>query len=388
MKQYKRLLLIIILILVVICLLTVYFSTDLNKRVQNQTHSSTSTVIPTMDKDINSSHNVSVGGSDSSDSNLSIITGTGIIQFQDLEGGAYIIKSDDGHHYQPLSLPPDLKVNGTKVTFQLRPVHDAVSIIMSGDPVEVISIEPVDGSRIANRSESLISFEKSGGTTGSYEELKIFPDKHGEITKWSQIHSINLSDNEMDNLTSICNKMNITAIKPQTQLTNPSPNAIIYTIRYKNQTIKATNGSIPNLLEPMIIHLDKILEQYTVSPINSNRTLSNTAWYLTTYLRKDGIPVRLSNDTRISVTFDKNGSISGTSGCNLYNGQYSLSGNNLSFSRISMTRTTCQDQIIMETESAYIKLLNQVMMVSGQDKNLTMADRNNTALLTYSLIKG
>lgn len=385
MVQYKRLLLIIIVILVVSSLLMVFFSTDMSKKLYSHFGSQTPVLNPVEDK----KNNTSPGGTAiSSDSDLPIITGSGIIQFQDFEGGAYIIRTEDGHRYQPLSLPPDLKVNGTRVTFQLRPVHDTVSIVMSGDPVEVLSIEPAAGSIIANRSEPFISFEKSGGTTGTYEELKIFSDKHGEITKWSQIHSINLTEYEMDNLTSICNKTNITAIKPQNHFTNPSPNAVIYTIRYQSQTIKATNGTVPTLLEPMIIYLEKILEQYTVSPVNTNRTINDTVWYLTSYLRKDGIPVRIFDDTRILISFDKNGSISGSTGCNSYGGQYILSGNNLSFSHISVTQTTCQDQKIMETESAYIKLLKQVMMVSGQGKNLTMMDQNNSTLLSYSLEKG
>lgn len=347
----------------------------------------TANATPVTDTRSDTGSNGSARKPDAIETPLPIVSGTGVILFQDLEGGAYTIKDDNGRHYQPLSLPSDLKVNGTRVSYQLQPVHDMVSAIMVGDPVQVISIEPVAGSKIANRSEPFLSFEKAAGTTGSYEELKIFADKHGEVTKWTQIQSINLSDSEMDNLTSMCTRTNFTTIKPQTLPVNPSPSAVIYTLRYQNQTIKASNGSIPVLLEPVIEHLENIMGKYTISPITANKTLENTAWYLTSYLRKDGIPVRLVNNTKISILFGKDNTLSGSSGCNSYNGLYNLSGTNLSFLKIVGTRMACQDQTTMETESIYLKLLERVAMVSGSDRNLTMADRNNTTLLTYIQMK-
>jgi len=386
MGRIKFLLFSIVLVLVVSCLFSACISTDQSGKTPVQSIITTN-VTQVAENRSDSGSNGSPGQPDMIETTVPIISGTGVILFQDLEGGAYTIRDDSGHHYQPLSLPPDLKVNGTRVSYQLQPVHDMVSVIMSGDPVQVISIEPVAGSRISNRSDSLISFEKAAGTTGSYEELKIFADKHGEVTKWTQIQSINLSDAEMDNLTTLCMRTNFTTVKPQAMPFNPSPSAVIYTIRYQNQTIKVSNGSIPVLLEPIILHLENILGKYTISPITANKTLDNTAWYLTSYLRKDGIPVRLSNSTRISALFGKENIVTGSSGCNSYSGHYNLSGTNLSFSKIVGTKMVCQDQTTMETESVYIKLLEQVAMVSGHDMNLTMTDRNNTTLLTYTQMK-
>ncbi|WP_319580682.1 META domain-containing protein [uncultured Methanospirillum sp.] len=386
MGRIKFLLVSLVLVLAVSCLFSACLSTDQSGKTPVQSVITTHTT-QVADNRSESGSNGSTRKPDVIETTVPIISGTGVILFQDLEGGAYTIRDDRGHHYQPLSLPPDLKVNGTIVSYQLQPVHDMVSVIMAGDPVHIISIEPVAGSRISNRSEPLISFEKAAGTTGSYEELKIFADKHGEVTKWTQIQFINLSDSEMDNLTSLCTRANFTTVKPQALPVNPSPNAVIYTIRYQNQTIKASNGSIPVLLEPVIEHLENILGKYTISPITANKTLENTAWYLTSYLRKDGIPVRLTNNTKISALFGKDNEVTGVSGCNPYTGHYNLSGTSLSFSKIVGTRMACQDQATMETESVYLKLLEQVAMVSGHDKNLTMTDRNNTTLLTYIQMK-
>ncbi len=386
MGRYKFLLVCLILVLVLSCFFSACLSTD-QSRSTTESPVITTQVTPVNDNRSEFKANITATVPEVKEKNASTVSGAGVILFEDLEGGAYIIRDDNGHRYQPLSLPPDLKVNGTRVSYILQPVHNMVSVIMAGDMVEVISIEPEDGSRITNRSEPLISFEKAAGITGSYEELKIFPDKHGEITKWTQIRSINLSDYEMDNLTALFTRINATPVKPQALPVNPSPSAVIYTIRYQNQTIKASNGSVPLPLEPMINQFEMILAKYSISPVSGNKTLDNTEWFLTSYLRSDGIPVRLTNNSRISVLFGKGDTISGTSGCNSYTGQYNLSGTNLSFSRIAGTKMACQDQSSMEIETAYLKLLDQVAMVSGEDKNLTMTDRNNTTLLTYIQFK-
>jgi len=383
MKRLKYLLLILFLILAVCSLFAACLSTDQTKDTLTRSGTAPPEILTAEDNKSNLIPNSSSDEITLTPTALPIINGTGIILFQDLEGGAYIIKDDSGHHYQPLSLPPDFKINGTRVSYQLHPVQDIVSIIMSGDPVEVISIEQVEGNRVANRSEPLISLEKAGGTSDSYEELKIFTDKQGEVTKWAQSQSMNISDSEMDILMNLCNKTDFATIKTQSMSVNPSPNALVYTIRYLNQTIKATSGSIPNQIDPLISELEGILDKHTISPISANKSLENTAWYLTSYLRNDGIQVKLQNSTKISAIFGSNNTVTGSSGCNSYTAQYNLTGTNLSFSRIAVTRMACIDQATMEAETTYLKLLEQVASVSGHEKNLTMSNQNNSNLLTY-----
>jgi len=389
MAQFKNLFISITLILIWCCLFTGCLSTDQTRNDSESTNTTSSGIIPGATLTIEPSKNIAIGKTlQPSDTNLSPIIGTGTVLFQDLEGGAYIIKSDDGHHYQPLSLPMDLKINGTRVSYILRPVSDIVSIVMSGAPVEVIAIESLPGNRIANHSEPFIEFEKVGGVTDSYESLRIFADKHGEVTKWNQVQSINISNEEMNNLTSICNKTDVKGLNNQNTTINPSPNAVVYTIKFQNQTAKISKEPNPGTLDPITGFLNSLLEKYTISPISANKTLNGTAWRLSSYLRQDGIQISVSNNTRISAIFGNGNIITGSSGCNSYSGQYYLTGTNLSFSQIAVTQMPCQDNGIMETGLTYIKLLEQVQIVSGQEKNLYMSDKNNTTLLVYTQMSG
>ncbi|MDD1729121.1 MAG: META domain-containing protein, partial [Methanospirillum sp.] len=320
--------------------------------------------------------------------NNTLISGTGEVLYQDLEGGVYTIIGEDGVQYLPSSLPSELKVNGTKVSYSSRQLHDTISMYMVGKPVEIISISLLSPAGTGNRSEPLIEFEKAGGVTGSYELLRIFADQHGEVTKWNQISSVNLTDDEIENVRKTCNKTDFLSIKSQMAQSNQVPDAISYTIRYQNFTIKSNGGEEPEPLKLVISLLNSLLEKHTISPITANKTLEGSAWRLSSYSRSDGISTPVPNNTQVSAIFGKDRIITGSSGCNTYSGLYNLNGTNLSFSQVIVTRMACLDPGTLETENSYLKLLEQVRVVSGQEKKLTMTNANNTTLLVFNQMKG
>ena len=69
------------------------------------------------------------------------ISGTGTIQFVNLEGGFYGIKSDDGIQYDPTDLDPNFAQNGTRVEFTGRIRTDIVNVHQWGTMLDVTSIE-------------------------------------------------------------------------------------------------------------------------------------------------------------------------------------------------------------------------------------------------------
>ncbi|WP_346866174.1 DUF333 domain-containing protein [Methanocalculus sp. MSAO_Arc2] len=69
------------------------------------------------------------------------ITGIGVVQYIDLEGGFYGIVADDGKEYLPLNLPEELKVDGTEVTFRGVIKEDVVTIYMWGTPLQITRIQ-------------------------------------------------------------------------------------------------------------------------------------------------------------------------------------------------------------------------------------------------------
>lgn len=392
MVRYKVLAICVMICLLLSCLIAACISTQQGKE---NTSIHAATPVPVVTKaasQITDSSGNNTSGDNSSRAgistnpigNLTTITGNGTVIYHDLEGGFYSITGDDGRQYLPLSFPPDLKINGTKVKYSFRPARGTASIFMSGEPVEIISIEPVKNSFVPNMSKPLVEFEKAGGVADSYEILRIYKDQRGEVTKWNQVQQVNLSQDETNNLTILFNKTDFSSLKPQYMPANPAPDAMTYTIRYLNKTIKMTEGEMPDQLKPVTGLLNDILAKHTISPITANKTLEGTAWRLSSYLRSDGISMIVQNSTQISAIFGKDGMVTGSSGCNTYSGLFNQTGGNISFNHVVVTRMACLNQGTMEIETAYLKLLENVRMITGQERKLTMSDINNTTLLVYN----
>ncbi len=75
-----------------------------------------------------------------------VVCGSGVIRFNDFEGGFYGIVSDDGRRYDPVALEPSFRVPGLRVRFRLKMRQGAVGYHMWGTSVDVLEIEEVSGS--------------------------------------------------------------------------------------------------------------------------------------------------------------------------------------------------------------------------------------------------
>ena len=116
------------------------------------------------------------------------------------------------------------------------------------------------------------------------------------------------------------------------------------------------------------------------SSLNSSKggTLTGQPWVLT---EMAGQP--LAADTVITTIFNADGSVSGSAGCNRYNGKFTLSGNSISFSvNIAMSMMMCE-QSIMDQESAYINSLGEVRTMSIFNNRLSLKDVNGKSLLVF-----
>jgi hypothetical protein len=79
----------------------------------------------------------SAGGAEERD----VMTGT--VEFLDIEGGCWIIRTDDGRALSPSPLPARLRQNGLRVKFTASPDHGRITACMAGEPVTILSIEPL-----------------------------------------------------------------------------------------------------------------------------------------------------------------------------------------------------------------------------------------------------
>ncbi len=68
------------------------------------------------------------------------VSGSGTVQYIDLEGGFYGIVADDGTRYLPLNLPEEFSEDGLAVEFTGYLREDVVSIQQWGTPLEITEI--------------------------------------------------------------------------------------------------------------------------------------------------------------------------------------------------------------------------------------------------------
>jgi hypothetical protein len=87
------------------------------------------------------------------DDNDEIRNMTGTIVYNEIEGGFYGIKSDDGKKYNPINLDAPFRKDGLRVKFDANPKKGMVGIHMWGEYVEIIHIETLDESPQSPRED-------------------------------------------------------------------------------------------------------------------------------------------------------------------------------------------------------------------------------------------
>jgi heat shock protein HslJ len=109
----------------------------------------------------------------------------------------------------------------------------------------------------------------------------------------------------------------------------------------------------------------------------SGGDLTGQVWVLTELLGK--APVA---DTGISALFNTDGSLSGSAGCNQYNGKYTTSGSSITISNLANTMMACP-QAVMDQETAYLKALGDAKTYSVKGDTLTLAGADGKTLASY-----
>lgn len=110
-------------------------------------------------------------------------------------------------------------------------------------------------------------------------------------------------------------------------------------------------------------------------------SLDGASWNLTMFNDGQSL-VSLVNDTKINAEF-KDGSVSGSSGCNTYTGTFEQNGLELSFGAMASTLMLCLDEGVMEQESAYLQAIANVSHYIVEGKQLTLYDAENLVLAKF-----
>ena len=66
---------------------------------------------------------------------------TGRVQYSTLEGGHWLILSDDGKTYLPINMPTQYKAEGCRVSVSAILLQDVASIGMMGEVIRITRFE-------------------------------------------------------------------------------------------------------------------------------------------------------------------------------------------------------------------------------------------------------
>ncbi len=104
--------------------------------------------------------------------------------------------------------------------------------------------------------------------------------------------------------------------------------------------------------------------------------LAGTSWTLTAI---DGQPVIAGSTATLQFAAD---ALSGSGGCNRFNGPYTVDGSGLTVEPLALTRMACVDDPVTRQESAYIGLLQAALSYRQGEDTLTLV-ANNGKTLTF-----
>lgn len=81
----------------------------------------------------------------------------------------------------------------------------------------------------------------------------------------------------------------------------------------------------------------------------STSELADTSWMLESFRELDMLLLPVEN-TEVTLTFSSDGTISGSAGCNLIFGEFSTTGNRITFSHIGSTKIACRDEVAQQEQ--------------------------------------
>jgi heat shock protein HslJ len=111
--------------------------------------------------------------------------------------------------------------------------------------------------------------------------------------------------------------------------------------------------------------------------------LVKNTWTLQSYEEADGILIPAITGSPITARFNKEGSVRGSAGCNEYIANYTTRNLGITISPPVTTGNTCENQSIMQQESAYTMDLSKAVEYRVNESNLNLYDNTGSVVLVY-----
>jgi heat shock protein HslJ len=120
------------------------------------------------------------------------------------------------------------------------------------------------------------------------------------------------------------------------------------------------------------------------SPAEESRSLVGS-WRLTSYGPVDSTAPAVP-DVEASVTFNEDGTVVGSTGCNEFGGDYTVKGDQITFGQIVSTLVLCPE-LQMAQEEAMYQVLMETASFSVEGDTLTII-KNDTVLVLTAVASG
>ncbi|HIK44392.1 MAG TPA: META domain-containing protein [Leptolyngbyaceae cyanobacterium M65_K2018_010] len=115
--------------------------------------------------------------------------------------------------------------------------------------------------------------------------------------------------------------------------------------------------------------------------------LTGNLWELTAYNNGRGAVTSLLTDTRITATFNGEGRLTGSAGCNTYNARYTVTDGSITISPPASTRKYCaQPEGLMDQEIAYLTALTTAATYQLEENRLTLKTADGATVAQFSLV--
>jgi heat shock protein HslJ/LysM repeat protein len=199
------------------------------------------------------------------------------------------------------------------------------------------------------------------GGSGTFYTLHLMTTQDGEPVEVSstslgdrvQINSITIEDNQI--------VVDMVQAGPDDPMCCPS-----------QQVIKTYAVQDGQLVE---VSSQEVTEGKAEAP---SQGLAGTAWILTTLNGAEPLP-----DTTITASFDADGTLNGTDGCNRYGAVYEVDGNNISITLGPATLMACPEPI-MNQATEYLTALEAAATYQIQGEVLELQDADGNVVATFS----
>jgi heat shock protein HslJ len=126
-----------------------------------------------------------------------------------------------------------------------------------------------------------------------------------------------------------------------------------------------------------------VFVNYPATKASAGTLMTQTNWTLQSYTDKTGILIPALSGGGVSVRFARDGSMTGSAGCNQYVASYSTKDYAINITNTVSTLMFCTEPGIMDQESAYLADLSKAASFRVDESFLKMYDEAGKPLMVF-----